>query len=71
MAGAFLDGVNSASVALMAVVGVQLARAAIVDVTTVLLAAGSAVALLRWRVSSTWLVLAGGVVGAAAHWQAM
>jgi chromate transporter len=71
VAGAFLDGVNSASVALMAVVGVQLARAAIVDVTTVLLAAGSAVALLRWRVSSTWLVLAGGVVGAAAHWQAM
>jgi len=68
VAGAFLDGVNSASVALMAVVGVELGRAAIVDVTTVLLAAGSLVALLRWRVSSTWLVLAGGVVGAVASW---
>lgn len=68
LAGAFLDGVNSGSVGLMAVVGVQLARAAIVDVTTMILAAGSAAALLRWRVSSTWLVLAGGIVGAAAQW---
>ncbi len=62
-AGAFLDGVNVASLGLMAVVGAELARAAIVDVTTALLAAASAAALLRWRVNSAWLVLVGGVVG--------
>jgi chromate transporter len=67
VAGAFLDGVNVASLALMAVVGVRLGRAAIVDVATALLAVASAVALLRWRTSSAWLVLAGGVIGAAIH----
>jgi chromate transporter len=66
-AGAFLDGVNAGSVALMAVVGVQLARAAIVDVPTAVLAVASAAVLLRWRVNSAWLVVAGGVVGALVH----
>ena len=64
-AGAFLDGVNAGAVALMAVVAVQLARAAVVDLTTALLAVGSALVLLRWgkRVNSAWLVLAGAAVG--------
>jgi chromate transporter len=64
VAGAFLDGVNVGSLALFALVTVQLARASIVDGTTVVLAAASGVALLVWRVNSAWLVLAGGVVGA-------
>ena len=51
----------------MAVVGVQLGKAAIVDVPTALLAAVSAAALLRWRVNSAWLVLGGGVLGAWLH----
>jgi chromate transporter len=63
-AGAFLDGVNAASLALMAVVGVQLARAAIVDIPTLILAVVSAAALLRWRVNSAWLVFGGGIAGA-------
>lgn len=63
-AGAFLDGVNAASLALMAVVAAQLGRAAIVDWVTVAIAAASAVAVLRLRVSSVWLVLGGGVAGA-------
>jgi len=63
-AGAFLDGVNAASLALMAVVAAQLGRAAIVDWVTVAIAAASALAVLRLRVSSVWLVLGGGVVGA-------
>ncbi len=71
VAGAFLDGVNAGAVALMAVVAVQLARAAVVDVTTAVLAAGSAVVLLRWKVNSAWVVLAGGVVGAIAQWAAV
>lgn len=61
--GAFLDGVNVASVALMAVVTVQLAVASFVDVLTVALAAVSLVLLLRLKVSATWLILGGAVVG--------
>jgi chromate transporter len=63
IAGAVLDGVNVASLALMAVVTVQLARGAIVDVATVLLAVASGVLLMRYRTSSAWLVGAGAIVG--------
>ena len=63
MAGAFLDGVNAGSLALMAVVTAQLARAAIVDLPTTVIAAASAFLLMRYRVSSAWLVVGGGVAG--------
>ena len=62
-AGAVLDGVNVASLALMAVVSAQLARAAIVDPVTALLALASGIGLLWFRMNSAWLVLGGGVVG--------
>ena len=62
-AGAFLDGVNAASLALMLVVTYQLGRAALVDVTTILLALTSAIILFRFRVNSAWLVLGGGLAG--------
>jgi chromate transporter len=67
LAGGFLDGVNVASLALMAVVTAQLARAAIVDVTTAMLALVAAVALLRFKLNSTWLVLGGAAVGVLSH----
>jgi chromate transporter len=51
LAGAFLDGVNIGSLALMAYVSWQLGRASIVDFTTVGMAAISAVALTRWRLT--------------------
>lgn len=63
LAGAFLDGVNVASLALMAVVTCQLARAALCDWLTLTLAVASAVLIIWWRVNSTWLVLAGAAVG--------
>jgi len=63
VAGAFLDGVNVASVALMAVVGVQLGRSAAVHGLTASVAVVAAVLLIGFRVNSTWLVLAGGTVG--------
>jgi chromate transporter len=66
LAGAVLDGVNAASLALMGVVTVQLAGAAIVDSLTVALAVVSAACLLAWRVNSSWLVLGGAVAGLAA-----
>lgn len=65
-AGAFLDGLNVASLALMAVVSVQIARAAIVDVVAAVIALASAIALVRFKVSSVALVFAGAVVGIVA-----
>ena len=66
VAGAFLDGVTVASLALMAVVAWQLGRAAIVDSTTAILAIAGAILLMRFRVNSAWLVLGGAAVGLAA-----
>ncbi len=63
LAGAFLDGVNVASLALMLVVTWQLGRSALVDWLTLALAFASAVLLIRWRANSAWLVLGGAVVG--------
>ncbi|MBI5549109.1 MAG: chromate efflux transporter [Deltaproteobacteria bacterium] len=62
-AGAFLDGVVVASLALMAAVSWNLARDAIVDGATGLIAFVSLLALLRFRLNSAWLVLAGGAIG--------
>jgi chromate transporter len=64
-AGAFLDGVNVASLALMAVVAWQLGRVALVDWLTIALAVAAAVWLLCYRVNSTWLILGGAAVGLA------
>lgn len=66
-AGAFLDGVNVASLALIVVVAAQLARAAVVDVTTALIGLTAAIVLLRFKLNSTWLVLGGAAVGIGAH----
>jgi chromate transporter len=63
--GAALDGVNVASLAVMAVVTLGMTRAAIVDVPTAILGAASAIVLVATRVSSTWLILAGGATGLA------
>jgi chromate transporter len=62
-AGRFLDGLNVASLALMAVVTVSLARAAVVDAWTIALVLGSGALLLRTKINSAWLVLGGAVAG--------
>src|SRR5262249_27634302 len=63
LAGAFLDGVNVASLALMAVVTWQLGRSAIINYWTAILAIASAALLLRFRINSAYLVLGGGLIG--------
>jgi chromate transporter len=63
LAGAFLDGVNVAALALMAAVTWQLGREALVDLLTVVLAALSAVLLLRYKINSAWLILGVAVLG--------
>jgi chromate transporter len=64
-AGAVLDGVNVASLALMAAVTLELGRAAVIDIPTAVVALVSAAVLLEYRPSSVWLVLAGALVGIA------
>jgi chromate transporter len=64
IAGAFLDGVNVAALALMAVVTVQLARSALVDMLAVLIALVSAVALVGFKLNATWLVVGSAALGA-------
>jgi chromate transporter len=63
LARAVLDGVNVASLALMAVVTYQLARVALTDAITIALGIVAAILLFRWRVNTAWLVVAGGLVG--------
>lgn len=63
--GALLDGVNVAALGLMAAVTWELARSAVVDWWTALLALTSALLLLRFRVNSAWLVLVGALAGLA------
>ena len=64
---ALLDGVNAAALGLMAAVTWQLGRAALVDWLTVLLALLAAGLLLRFKINSAWLVLAGGLAGLVAR----
>jgi chromate transporter len=63
IAGAFLDGVIVASLALMAFVTYQLGVSALVDVVTVGFMLVSLVLLIRFHVNSAWLVLLGAAVG--------
>ncbi len=61
--GAFLDGVNVGALALMVVVTWYLGRAAIIDVITGALALVSLIVLIRFKINTTWLILAGGLLG--------
>ena len=61
--GALLDGINIASLGLMAAVTIQLGRASFIDPLTIAIAVVTAVLLFYFRVSSTWLVMGGAVVG--------
>ncbi len=63
----FLDGVNVAAVGLMVGVTWQLGQAAIVDVVTIVVALVALLALIRFKLNSAWLVMAGGIVGIVAH----
>jgi chromate transporter len=66
-AAAFLDGVNVASLALMAVVTVQLGHAALVDVPTVAIGVCAAALLVATPVNPTWLIAGGAAAGGLAH----
>jgi chromate transporter len=63
LAGAALDGVNVASLALMTAVTVQLGRAALVDPVAIGIFLLAFALLVRFRVNSAWLVLGGALLG--------
>ena len=63
VAGAALDGVNAASLALMAVVTWHLGRSALIDLPAVGLAVVAAVAIMKYRANTVWLIAAGGLAG--------
>ena len=58
-----LDGVNVASLALMAAVTWQLGWASLVDPLTALMALVSLGLLMRFKVNSTWLIAGGAIMG--------
>jgi chromate transporter len=62
-AGAVLDGINAASLSLMAVVTWRLGRAALQDWTTVAMLVVSLILLIRFRINSVWLVPVGALFG--------
>ena len=62
-ASGFLDGVSSAAVGMMIAVTLDLGQAALTGPFAVALAAIAALLLIRFRVNSAWLIVAGGLAG--------
>jgi chromate transporter len=62
-ASGLLDGVNAASLGLMAAVTWQLGRASLIDPFTIFLAITAAFLLFRYKINATWLVIGGAVAG--------
>jgi chromate transporter len=63
LAGSFLDGVNAASLGLMAAVAIRLGRAVIIDPFTIFITLVALFLVLKFKISSVWLVLGGGTLG--------
>jgi chromate transporter len=63
-AAAFLDGVNAASLGLMAGVTVQLGQTAIIDIFTIVLLLVTLFVIFRLKVNPIWLIISGGLLGA-------
>jgi chromate transporter len=60
----FLDGVNAASIGLMAAVAWELGQSTLIDIWTIIIEIASLVVLLKFpKVNSAWLVIAGSAIG--------
>jgi chromate transporter len=68
-AGALLDGVNMASLALLAWVTWELFRSAWVDATTVVLGLASLLLLFAARLNPAWIVIGAGLMGVLVGWR--
>lgn len=58
-----LDGVNVASLGLMAAVSWRLGRASLIDLVTILIALASLVFILRFKINTSWLIAGGALIG--------
>jgi chromate transporter len=67
VAASILDGVNAASLGLMAAVTIQLARTTVTDAVTLALAGGSFLVLLRFPRAAVPLMLVGAATGVLVH----
>ena len=63
--GAFLDGVNVASLGLMAAVTWELGRAGVTDWFTIMLTIAALFLVFKYKTNSTWLILGGALLGVA------
>jgi chromate transporter len=63
LAASVLDGVNAATVSLIAFVLWEIGRTTLAGPTPAVVAAASLIALVRYRVNPGWLMLAGGALG--------
>jgi len=63
LTGSFMDGVNVASLAVLAVVAFELGTSAIGDWLTIALAVVSLGLLIRFRLNSAWLIAGGALLG--------
>ncbi len=63
-----LDGVNAAALALMTGVLVQLGQHGLTDLLTGAIALLAFVVLLRFKLNSVWLILAGALIGVGRFW---
>lgn len=58
-----LDGINIASLGLMAVVSFKLGISSLIDVLTISIFMGSIFALTKFKINSAWIIVGGGIVG--------
>lgn len=58
-----LDGVNVASIALMAAVTIKLGMATLIGWQSIIIFLVSAILLIKTKINSTWLILAGSMIG--------
>lgn len=63
LTASILDGVNVASLGLMAAVTWELGRSSLIDPLTICLSLITALLLIRYKVNSTWLIFGGAIVG--------
>ena len=61
--GAMLDGVNIGSLVLMTIGSLKLGLASLVDPLSVILFIISFLILIKYKVNSAWLIIAGGAIG--------
>ena len=67
-AGSLLDGINVASMGLMAGVTWQLGHASLINPLTIVMALVCLSLLIKFKINSTWLIAGGAIIGLMRLW---